>query len=207
MESLAFGEWTITASALNGEGIVIGSGGETVTVITGETVTAAITVVPIEGVGTLDLTVTWNEGDIQSPSIDAELVPTTGVPLDLAFTIDGAVATYTSDTIATGYHTLSIQLLDNGIVTAGAVEVARIVDGAATSGDYLFDRVNQEGGAIDIVITPELADPLTVSIAGGADTVELERTLSYTASVAESVGAVCVVRERRQCGDRGDVRF
>jgi hypothetical protein len=143
---LAFGSWSVTVNALNGGGTIIGSGQETVIVHTGQAVTVAITVVPLTGNGTLDLTVTWTDSQVEKPSIQASLMPPSGdkdKAISLSFNDPHNPATYSSTSIPTGYQTLTVQLLDNDIAVMGAVEVVRIVKGQTTTGSYAFTNVNQ----------------------------------------------------------------
>lgn len=185
VEGLAFGPWRVGVSALNAEGTVVGAGHDTVTVHTGETVPASVTILPISGHGELELSVTWNETDIDIPQIDAELRSPNGTVRNLDFSVGADSATYTGEGIDSGYHTLVVQLLDNGIVVAGAVEVARIAAGSETVGEYRFDRVNKPGGTIAVAIQPEMAAPLTVAIAGARETVSKGARFELEATVAE----------------------
>ena len=52
----------------NAGGTIIGSGQATVTVHTGQTTTVDISVVPLAGNGTLNLTVSWTASQVDSPS-------------------------------------------------------------------------------------------------------------------------------------------
>ena len=189
--SLVFGEWTITVNGRNADGTIIGSGTATATVHTNQLTEVAVTVTPLSGTGTLDLTVDWNADDTDIPSIDAELIPPVGQSLPLGFTITGGNhgSSLTSG-IDTGYHTLIVQLLDNGALTMGAVEVVRIVKDETTYGSFLFDEINKPGGSIQVNITPEMADPLTVEMTGVPDSTEVGQQMQVSASVVESVGNV-----------------
>ncbi|MHB8108072.1 MAG: hypothetical protein ACYDH4_11700, partial [Candidatus Cryosericum sp.] len=73
VEGLAFGTWTVTVSALNASGTVIGQGQAVAAVSMGQTATVTIIVVPLDGTGDLDLSVTWT-ASLQIPSIQASLV-------------------------------------------------------------------------------------------------------------------------------------
>ena len=85
MSELAFGPWTVTVSAKNAGNTVIGQGTGSAVVHTGEQTSLAITVTPLPGNGTLDLDVTWIAADVPTPSIDAQLLPSTGSAIPLAF--------------------------------------------------------------------------------------------------------------------------
>ncbi|MCP4131130.1 MAG: hypothetical protein GY754_09135, partial [bacterium] len=116
LTELAFGEWTVTVDALNAEGTVIARGSETITVHTGELTTANIVVSPLEGDGTLDLTLQWNAADTETPSIEAQLVDSSGTVRDLSFVINnGNTGVFTDTAVAAGYYTLVVKLLDNSI--------------------------------------------------------------------------------------------
>ncbi|MCK5199885.1 MAG: hypothetical protein KAR21_16115, partial [Spirochaetales bacterium] len=153
-----------------------------------------ITVTPLDGYGTLDLTLLWNAEDTEIPSIEAQLIPSSGPAVDLDFTITGGnTGTFISNTIPTGYHTLSLKLLDNGLLTMGAVEVVRIVKDQTTSGTFEFYDINEPGGNIQINITPEMADPLLVSISGAAATKPGNQSMALSASVSGYTGNVTYV--------------
>lgn len=194
VDSLIFGQWSVSVSALNADGMIIGSGSTTVQLNSGQTAIAAVTVTPISGVGTLTLDVSWDSTQIQTPTIAARLIPSVGAAVDLTFAVDAinASASFTDSTIPTGYHTLVIQLLDNDILAAGSVQVARIVDGATTSGTYQFANANTPGSTIDVRITQQMGDPLTASITGGAAQVQTGQSLSLSAQLAEAVSATYI---------------
>lgn len=84
---------------------------------------------------------------LDTPSIQASLLPLKGLAFTLDFgTISGFPAIYSNDTIASGYYTLTLQLLENGIPVMGAVEIVRIVAGQTTSGTYAFNDLSEDPG-------------------------------------------------------------
>ena len=190
---LAFGSWSVTVNALNAAGTIIGSGQATVTVPTGQTTTVAISVVPLAGNGTLNLTVTWTASQVESPSILASLTPPSGTATPLSFSVSGNQATCSSTTIPAGYQTLTLQLLDNNIPVMGAVEVARIVAGQTTTGTYAFTNVNQPGGSVVVNITPAMANPIPVSIGGVGSMITAGTSITATASVTDRTTGVVYV--------------
>ena len=193
VESLAFGSWSVTVNALNAGGTIIGSGQATVTVHTGETTTVAISVVPLSGNGTLNLSVSWTASQVDNPSIQATLTPPSGSAIPLSFSVTGNQATFSSTTIPAGYQTLTLQLLANNTPVMGAVEVARIVAGQATTGSYAFTNVNQPGGSVQVNITPAMADPIPVSISGVSSTITAGTSMTATASVGDGTANVTYV--------------
>jgi hypothetical protein len=146
-------------------------------------------VTPIEGYGTLDITVMWNAEDTENPFIDSELIPYSGSSQALDFTVTGGnTATFHSDTVESGYHTLTVKLLDNGILTMGAVEIVRIVNDTLSQGTFEFYEINSTVGYIAVNIFPEMAEPLEVLISGQADKIEYGESMTVTASVLNDPG-------------------
>jgi len=192
---LAFGQWSVTATAFNSDGTAIGAGNGTVTVLSNSTVSLNITVVPFEGEGSLELDVIWPGAQIQTAQIESTLTPSSGESRDLAFTVNGEAgnASFSADDVASGYHTLILKLLDNGHLAIGAVEVVRIVADQSTSGILEFENVNQATGNIEVGITPEMNDPLDVSISGAELTKPENQSLDLSASVSNYEGNVTYV--------------
>jgi photosystem II stability/assembly factor-like uncharacterized protein len=195
IEKLAFGDWTVVVEAKNSAEVIIGSGQADTTVHTGQTAVVDITVTPLEGYGTLDLTVTWPAADTDIPGVDAELIPAAGSAQALDFTVDAILgqAVYTSDAIQTGYHTLIVKLMDNGLLTMGAVEVVRIVKDGVSTGIIDFPEINKPGGNIQVNITPDMADPLEVSMSGQVAELSQGASMTVSASVTDDPGNVVYV--------------
>jgi len=183
--SLAFGSWTVTATAKNSAGTAIGQGSGTITVLSNASVSLSITVRPYDGFGTLTLNVSWPAAQVQTAQIQSSLTPASGSARDLSFTVNGSAGTasFNAIDVATGYHTLILKLLDNGHLAMGAVEVVRIVKDQTTSGALAFTNVNQATGTLEVNLTPEMADPLAVSITGSAATKPANQSLALSASV------------------------
>ena len=190
VEGLTFGTWTVTVNALNADGTVIGQGQAVATVSIGQNTTLAITVVPLGGTGDLDLSVTWT-ASLQNPSIQASLVPPSGPSIGLNFAVSGNQASYSGSSIAGGYYTLTLQLLEGSFPVMGAVEVVRIVSGQTTSGAYDFSNVNM--GTIEVNITPAMANPIPVSIGEVPSTVAAGTSVTATASVSDGTANVLYV--------------
>lgn len=192
IEKLVAGSWTITVDAYNADATPtkIGSGSAIVTVINGRTTNTPVTVIPLTGNGTLTLSLTWPSDVLVNPQVVATLKPTTGSVQSLAFTVDTTSASYTSSAIPAGYYTLSISLNEETTTVAGRSETVRIVDGQTTNGSYSFPNLNPAGGTVSVDITPELANPFTVSISGGQSTMNVGASQSLTAVVSNASGPV-----------------
>ena len=190
VQALAFGPWSVTVNALNGAGTIIGSGQAAVTVHTGQTAAVNITVEPLGGNGTLDVSVSWTGTQVENASIVGSLKPAEGEVIPLSFSITGSTGSFSSTTIPAGYHTLSVQLMDSGMAVMGAVEVVRVVAGQSTSGAYTFANVNQPGGRVAVNISPEMGEPIPVSISGVGATVSAGSGMRAQASVGDGTANV-----------------
>ncbi len=193
VDGLAFGAWTVTVDALNAAGTRIGSGQASAIVHTGQTAVLQINVVPLEGNGALDVTVSWAGSQVQTPTIDASLTSSSGTVLPLSFSITGSVGRFSSGTIPAGYQTLAVLLKDSSLAVMGAVEVARIVAGQTTTGTYSFANVNQPGGTLVVNITPQMADPIPVSISGVTSSIGAGTPITAAASVSDGTAGVVYV--------------
>ncbi len=192
---LAFGEWTVVVTARNADGTPIGQGSGTVVVSTNRTSYIMITVRPFDGFGTLELGVTWPADQVQEAAIESTLAPYSGSSRTLAFTVNGAAGTasFSANDVAAGYHTLVLKLLDNDFLAMGAVEVVRIVADQTTSGTIVFENVNSGRGSIEVGITPDMRDPLDVSITGAEEAKPKNQSQSLHASVSNYAGNITYV--------------
>ena len=188
--SLAIGAWTVVVNATNAAGVLIGTGTSSAQVNTGATTSVAVTVSPVSGTGTLSLAISWPASQVSTPSISASLAPALGASQALAFTISGAGASYLNAAVPTGYYTLTLTLLDNGIAVAGSADVVRIVAGQTTSGTYAITNVNSPGGSVAVTINPNLQNPLALSIAGAQTNQLAGSTQTLAASVSNYTGSV-----------------
>ena len=188
------GVWNIAVNAKNAAGSVIAMGEQYITLYPGQSSTLNITVSPVEGYGTVDLTMNWSPDDTWDPSITAQLVPDTGSPIDLEFVIPAeGTATFTGSDIPTGYHTLVVQLLDGGTLSMGAVEVVRVIDGQTTSGTFDFYDINLAEASIQVNITPVMNDPISVTMSGQIDEFGVGGFMTVEASVPPETGNVTYV--------------
>ena len=191
VSNLKYGDWTVTVDALNAAGTIIGRGQQAATIQTGQNTPVSVTVKPLDGYGTLNLTVIWNPAAVGIPTISAQLVPAAGSTLDLSFSSSTpGTGTYSSSTIPTGYYTLVLQLQDNGVLVMGAVETVRIVKDQVTSGSFDFQQVNSTGGQITVNITPEMSNPIAVTLSGQTAQITQGSSMTVTASVPAGTGNV-----------------
>jgi hypothetical protein len=186
IDKLAFGDWTVSVTARNAKGTAIGAGANTTTVHSNATSTVNVTVKPYDGFGTLNLQLGWTASQVQTAQVESSLLPFSGPARVLDFAVDSAAGTanFSASDVATGYHTLTLKLKDNGYLTMGAVDIVRIVKDQATSGSYVFSNINQATGTLQVNVTPEMADPLLVSISGASATKPADQSMSLGGSVS-----------------------
>lgn len=184
------GSWEITVNALNAGNTMIGIGTATVIVQGSQTVTAGITVRPFEGNGNLQLSVNWGNTSIQTPSVSATLIPSTGNSISLPFTVSGSSATYSSAQIPAGYYTLLLKLLENGSPVMGSAETVRIVKDSTTTGSYNFQNINRCAGNININISQEMVEPIVVNLTGQTSQINEGENIQITANIPGGTGNV-----------------
>ena len=191
---LAFGNWTIAVDGKNASGAVVAHGEGAVKVVTGATQALGIAIAPVTGPGTLSLTVTWTAAAVSMPSIQAQLIPSQGATIDLPFTIvSPGTATSSTTGVMNGYYTLVIRLLDNGQLVMGAVDMVRIVKGETTSGTFTFTNINTGTGSISVSITPQMAEPIPVTMSGQQAQIAAGQAMNLSASVPAGTGNVTFV--------------
>lgn len=159
VENLFTGPWAITVEGFDQGGNVTATGSREV-VIEEEELACTITLYPVEGEGTLDLLIQWDETQIAEPSLSLELTNEEDVSVDISGDItpgDGE-ASY-STTLASGFHTVAIRLFDGADHVGGAVEVIRIYAGKVSSGTIQLP-VAPETGTGHFIITPEMRGTL-----------------------------------------------
>jgi len=195
IEGLAFGAWSVTVVAKNAEEVAIGAGSSSATVLSNGHAVATVTVLPYEGFGTLSLNLSWPASQVQSAGIASTLLPHSGAPRNLSFAVDSnaGLASFSAADVATGYHTLTVKLQDNGYTVMGAVEVVRIVRDQLTSGSFSFEDINQATGELEVSIRPEMGEPLEVSISGAGASKAQNQSMSLGAAVSNYDGNVTFV--------------
>jgi len=114
ISNLFNGDWTITVQGLNEDGIAIGEGSDTVTIVANKVNSAHIEINEFIGDGTLELGVNWPIEDISDPQIVATLSqPNSNISHNLSFSINtnAGTASFNND-YNSGYYILNIALYD-----------------------------------------------------------------------------------------------
>ena len=136
---LVVGEWTINVLARNEMGDILGEGQAIVTIESAVVSTVTITVSPLVGNGTLNLSLFWPSSELSVPTVEARLTPIGGAEMAVNFEIDAASGTATySGTHLNSFYSLILRLWEDGLASPswGLMESVLIVKGETTVGDY-----------------------------------------------------------------------
>lgn len=189
-EGLRAGYWNLTVDAFNASGVHLYTGSTRVLVHQGSVTSVSVTLVPVDGTGTLEVLMEWPVDSVTTPRIDASLTPAAGPAVEIPFTISGSTARFESSAVGSGYHTLVTRLYDDDVLMAGAVELVQIVGSHVTTAHFVFDAVNQPGSLqVGIQIAPEFAESLTITITGGDRTAAYGTSVPLTGAVDGSPGS------------------
>ncbi len=187
IQDLELGDWQIEVSAFNLEEKEIGYGSGTVEIKNGQAAELNVVVRALTGAGSLALSVEWPAEEVENGAVTATLTSSDNESDTLAFeTVAEGKATFFSDEIDAGYYTLVLQLIDNDHVVAGAVDTVRIVQDGLTEGAFSFEDLNHPTGGVDIIVEPDLDDPLEVSISGATAQLSYGDTMTAAAEVANA---------------------
>jgi len=181
------GSWTVTAEALDGDGIVVADGQASVVVQADQTAAADIVLAP--RTGGLQVTVLWTAGDIGAPAVTAQLEHRDGSRYELGFQVGPGQATF-SGAFPTGLYTLGLQLLDGPTLVASALQQLRITKNTVTSAEVQLYEPNPDEGHLTVKVTAQMNKPLEVVLSGLADQLLAGQTMTVTASCAGAANAV-----------------
>ena len=191
VDGLAAGYWDVTVDAYNNSDVHLYTGSQRLLVESGNALPVVFALVAVPGTGTLNVNLTWPSGELTSPTVEASLIPSVGDGVPLDFTLVGDSASYSSDQIASGFHTLIVKVKEADMLVAGAVELVQIVGNQTTQADISFADVNAPGSLeIGVEIAPEFSESLIVTIDGGETTAPFGTPVTLTGSVDGDVSNV-----------------
>jgi len=134
--AIAAGLWAISVEAFNSSNILIGEGSAAVMIEPGATVQASVQVVPLSGVGTLRISISWPPGSVSDPVVSATLAQAGGAPQSIPFSVGTDSASYSTCSLSAGYYSLIVQLSDGATPEWGVFETVRILKDQTTEGTY-----------------------------------------------------------------------
>lgn len=194
-----FGMYSVDVKALNAAGEVVldTKTPVEVEVVSGNTANANVTISPKDGTGSLEIDVLWTAADLsREGTVSATLTPYGAQPKDLTVVSTSVtnagerrVSVDQAD-ITTGYQLLTVELKDNGEIARGTVELVRIAD-MAKSGKKTYDfrstnggsGVNTQKGHINIVLNPEMKNPLNIKNDKVIQTAEAGQEITLSAQI------------------------
>jgi len=183
---LAVGQWTIDVEAKNSDGVVIGQGSTTATVVRNETAQAVVEVYPIDGTGSLEIAVSWPAAAVLNPVVAGELVSEDELTtFDLTF-VPGVPGTALAELegIPEGYYDLTLSLSDGQTFLVGRYCAVWIVAGYETEGTFVITAEDLEfTSEADIVIDNQIHQPYGVTLTADREEVLLGGAVTIQATV------------------------
>jgi hypothetical protein len=143
------GLWNITVNAFNTDDppVTIGRGTTTAQISAGAITSVQITILPLPGDGTLEVTAQWSKDVFKK----GERVDAVIFPIPPAYAPDGSLlfsdpgtqgayrySSFSSDPIPAGYYLITLQLFVDDVLQKTIVEALRIISGQKTSGTLTF---------------------------------------------------------------------
>ncbi len=132
VEDLAPGEWTVTVEAYTSENLLLGMG-TAVAVLDNVSTEVTVIITPLEGEGSLDVVVTWDNLLLTSPNVEATMAPAAGGDaVNTSVTMEEGSAAITGSFEA-GFYTLDIVLYEGASRVSGCIETVCILSGETSS--------------------------------------------------------------------------
>lgn len=196
---LEIGEWTITVNGKNSSGDVIATGSGTVTLVSGTDSSITIDISPVSGTGSFSYEITWPDGSLDSPVVNASFGVSGGTLNPVTFTVGSTSATLTESNLTNGYYTLILDILDGTSPRTSIVETVRIVSGNLTEANFSFnaEELSMDGTApVQLSIEPgEYGSSQSLTLSSGTSGATIKFTnngsvptettgIEYTGSIA-----------------------
>jgi len=153
LSDLQPGEWTIRVQARNSADEVLAEGVGTMFVEPGGIASLTVVLYDVNGSGTLDISLIWNENLIALPRLELSLSTLNGTAIPLNWTAAAGGASGQTVGLAAGFYKLTASLFDGDTVLAGTVEVVQIRNGALTTVSKDFSLINKKGEMVDLTGT------------------------------------------------------
>lgn len=193
---LAPGSWTIAVDASNAEGLIVGSGSETVTVEAGFSTLATVTLDQTTGQGTLNLDLSWPTISVPSAEIVATLTPQTpgaasidiSSGITISATTNPATASF-SGSYDDGTYMLDLQLIGTYDASRTVWRTVQVVDvraGSVSAGNFALtddDLSLATTGTISLTIDEGfIGPPPIITLTGTVGSKTVSESITITAS-------------------------
>lgn len=159
------GAWSVTATLRSAE-TILARGSVDVVLLAGRSTDCTVTLSPVDGTGILTVDLSWDAP--ASPVITAELTPMEGEAQTVEFAVSEYSATYTDESLATGYYLLTVTAYQEGEILGGIAESVCVLDGLTLSGSYvlpLSESIGPTSLGVSLIL-PELRplEPVGMSL-------------------------------------------
>lgn len=184
------GSWNVTVEGRNNEAKVIGKGNKAITIYPSQTTQESITVTPLTGNGTLDLSASWPISVVPDATFVAVLTDKEGQDhvLEAVYGQDGGSATYIGQW-ASGYYDFSVGLYEGEFLLWGAYESVRIVEGETTFGELALTEADLNlggNGTLSLTLSSEMQNPFDITLDGFATELTVGSSMTVTSTVVPS---------------------
>ena len=153
VDNLTAGEWTVQAAGYNSDDVLVVMGQSPMTVQVYGMTTIDIEMAPVEGEGNIRVSASWDPTHTVLPSAVAVITAADGSEISESLSVSNGYAEATVSTLPSGFYRVSIQLYDDGDLTAGSVWTVMVLNGITTEAATSFDNLNKTGERIVITDT------------------------------------------------------
>jgi hypothetical protein len=192
-DGLAVGNWTITVDGYNSDSEKIATVQAAAAVTRNATTPVTVVLRPLEGTGTLSVSMSWtdSQGVLASPSAVVVIRDEQGndiqdVSNPVALTINGQTAAAEVTDLPTGWYEVTVSLKDGNSTAWQGVFALRVVKDQTTTGTVVIDgaqiQIGSGAGTVAITIQEDMDDPLSVGFSGMPDSVEAGTEITLTST-------------------------
>jgi hypothetical protein len=181
IDKLLPGEYAISVSGLNVDGIEIASAAENATVTIGGQTSVAVVVQELAGTGDHSGTLHWQPDVLSAPIVSGKVKDSAGVSTDLVWIQDNVLCVGTTGQldIPVGWYTVILQVYDDLVACGGLASAMRIVKDVTTVWETTA-TVNTAVGGFELSFSADLGDPLVLNTDTPEGSVEVLATGSKT---------------------------
>ena len=192
-DGLSVGQWTITVDGYDTNGTKIATVQAAATVTRNATTPVTMVLRPLEGTGTLSVSMSWTDSQGVLASLSAVVVirDEEGSDIDslstpVSLTIAGQTASGNVTNLPTGWYEVTVSLKDGNSTAWQGVFALRVVKDQTTTGTVVITEnqilVGPSMGNVAITIQEDMDDPLSVGFSGMPGSVEAGDTVTLTST-------------------------
>ena len=186
LEALKVGIWVIHVNAKNDAGVIIADADISLDIIANKITNETVTVTPLDGTGTLSLTINWeNATQFGNTAIATGILTSaSGNAVPISFDPSGDAGATHISIWNKGYYFLAVHV-EEGIETWDFVETVRIIYNETTSACLEVADIYYEGG-LHIDIEDGLQNPFGITFIGAKDNLEIHTEMTVIATTDPS---------------------